>query len=193
MDSDRFMLHRPPDRDQTIPGESLSHDQRIVVIQDTREQDPWFFSPKEFVIVKAKLDEGDYSIRGFEKRITIERKWPNDFLTCCGSQRDRFKRELERMKNYDYAEVIVEGIPRADMSEGEYRSLISPHSVYATIASISMNYKVMTYIFDTRAEAQSWAAKIFHLWIRRILKGLGKPGDLGIAQELSLVKPGAVS
>ena len=71
----------------------------FIIIIDTREQDEYKF--KSILTVRDKLNTGDYSLRGFENDITIERKSLGDFISSISHGRDRFKSELARMKDYD--------------------------------------------------------------------------------------------
>lgn len=92
----------------------------FVVIVDTREQAPFSFqgirndSDKKYrpLIVyteRAGLATGDYSIKGFENRIAIERKSLADLFSTFTHERERFIRELERMQSLEFAAVIIEG------------------------------------------------------------------------------------
>lgn len=91
----------------------------FTVIKDTREQQGWEFSLEEkkpgncqltnFEI--GKLDTGDYSIKGLEHLVTIERK--NGFSELFGNlgssvSRQRFEREMERMAAIPYSYILVE-------------------------------------------------------------------------------------
>lgn len=78
------------------------------ILVDTREQkDVFSFVFSEDEVVRRKLDVGDYSIEGFENKITIERKRSTmELHICLFSQWGRFERELKRMQFFDEAYVI---------------------------------------------------------------------------------------
>ncbi len=77
------------------------------IIRDTREQTPWAFGDIE--IVTKKLDSGDYTLEGFEKILCIERKKSvAEIALNVGSDRIRFNKELERMKEFEHAYLICE-------------------------------------------------------------------------------------
>lgn len=91
------------------------------VVIDTREQLPWQFDGlytdmsarggrRPLVVEKAvaTLRQGDYSIRGFENQVAIERKSLPDLFGTLGRGRDRFARELERLAALDRAAVVIE-------------------------------------------------------------------------------------
>ena len=80
------------------------------LIIDTREQNPLKFRlSKNITEIKSqKLDVGDYSVAGYETKIAIERKNPLDLFGTTGKGHERFKREIDRAKEYDYFAIIVE-------------------------------------------------------------------------------------
>ena len=51
--------------------------------------------PKGLTIVRDKLDIGDYSVRGFEREIVIERKSLGDLYGSCFGDWPRFLTELD--------------------------------------------------------------------------------------------------
>lgn len=104
----------------------------IRVVIDTREQRPLRLAPLQ--VEEGTLQTGDYSVLGLEDEISLERKSLDDFLACCGRERERFERELMRMLAYPVRGVFIEAT-MADISMGEWRSKISPKAVKASIHS----------------------------------------------------------
>ena len=101
---------------------------------DNREQLPLVF--KNLRSERATLTTGDYSIRGLENEFACERKSISDLTQCCtGDNRARFKRELLRLRGYDFVRLVVVGTVE-DIREHRYRSEISPQSVLGTLAAI---------------------------------------------------------
>ena len=82
----------------------------MIIIQDTREKQPWNFEAYDGVEqVVAKIDAGDYVIQGQEQLIAIDRKKSVSELSInLGAQHQRFARELERMGNFEHRYVICE-------------------------------------------------------------------------------------
>ena len=78
------------------------------ILVDSREQAPWRF-PDDIETARATLATGDYSVAGLESHVCIERKSLSDLVACLGVERDRFKRELARMRAFALAVVVVEG------------------------------------------------------------------------------------
>ena len=82
---------------------------KYVVIRDTREQNGWDFttgSSCDGTVVEG-LKTGDYSIKGYEYLLSIERKGCIAELAT-NLVEDRFERELERMEAFKYAFMIFE-------------------------------------------------------------------------------------
>lgn len=65
------------------------------IVVDTREQRPFAFAG--LVTVRRKLDYGDYSLRGSERAVAVERKSLADLFgtVVVAANRMRFERELE--------------------------------------------------------------------------------------------------
>jgi DNA excision repair protein ERCC-4 len=78
----------------------------LTAIIDTREQLPLDLSPLQTEL--GTLATGDYSIKGLESYIAIERKSAMDMYGCLGGERERFERELQRMLAYPCRAVVVE-------------------------------------------------------------------------------------
>lgn len=78
---------------------------RLVV--DTREQRPLCFEHLE--AVRGTLATADYSIEGLEDAFMVERKtWP-DFIRSVTADRERFFRELERMRSAECRRLVIIG------------------------------------------------------------------------------------
>jgi DNA excision repair protein ERCC-4 len=75
-------------------------------IIDTREQSPLDLEPLR--TVAGTLDTGDYSLRGLEHIVRIERKSLPDLVGCVGRERDRFEREVQRLLAFEVRVLVVE-------------------------------------------------------------------------------------
>lgn len=78
----------------------------VVAIIDTSEQQPLALSPLQTEI--ATLDTGDYSIKGLEHVVRIERKSLQDLIGCVGAERERFDREVQRLLAYPIRILLIE-------------------------------------------------------------------------------------
>ena len=102
------------------------------VIIDKREQLPWNLEP--LTCQAGTLQTGDYSLLDFPNEISIERKELSDFVGCVGGGRERFERELERLKAYRVHAVIVEASWQ-DLAEGNWRSKLTSQTVLRSLSS----------------------------------------------------------
>src|SRR5689334_3715967 len=107
----------------------------VAVVVDTREQEPYSFDPERVLAQRGALRAGDYSLAGFENRIAIERKSLDDFVSTVIRDRDRFLRELDRLRDLDAACVVVEG-NLSDVLRGKYGGGAHPNSVFGAALSI---------------------------------------------------------
>ena len=85
--------------------------EKPVLVVDTREKQPWDFEGDEAFaeVVYEKLDGGDYSIRGMEHIITIERKATVDELfTNFTKDKKRIAAEFDRLSDHPFKFVVVE-------------------------------------------------------------------------------------
>src|SRR3989304_1202183 len=128
------------------------------LIIDTRENLPLFRKPpKGLLIVRDTLRAGDYSCKGFEGNIAIERKSLNDFYGSIGNGRDRFKRELELLKGYQWAGLVIEADEATVLSANSMYTQMHPLAVKQTIVSIELRYRINIYYSKCRADAERWA------------------------------------
>ena len=105
---------------------------RPVVLVDSREQRPWSFENLE--TERGTLDTGDYSIRGLTHLVAVERKSLDDLLGCIGRDRDRFKRELARMRGFRFRALLVEATLE-EIEAGQWRSKLKPPHVLGALAA----------------------------------------------------------
>ena len=128
----------------------------FILICDTRENDMLFKRPtKGLVIVRDKLDEGDYSIRGFEKNITVERKNVMDLFQSVGKERDTFKARLGRMAQMEKAFLLIEGSEDEVLSYQPYSNL-HPNVVRGFLASLEVKTPIKIHFAETRKGAERY-------------------------------------
>lgn len=97
--------------------------EQLTAVVDTREQLPLDLSP--LLSMRGTLDTGDYSVRGLEHVVAIERKSLPDLLGCVGQSRERFEREVQRLLAYPVRALVVEAT-WPDLEQGEWRSKVTP-------------------------------------------------------------------
>lgn len=128
------------------------------LVVDTREQSPLFLSniPKGLVVVKDKLDHGDYSIRGFEESITIERKSIPDFYQSITRTRENFMKNLGVIRGYEWKALVIEGPEEEVLFPQEMFYNVHPNTVIASILSIQTRYNLHVYFAKNRRMAEKW-------------------------------------
>lgn len=142
-----------------------------ILIVDTREQMPLVFArlPSQ----RGTLTTGDYSFAGGEELFAVERKSIADLAGCCaGTNRERFARELHRLRGYRFKRLLIIGTV-AEIERGEYRSNIRPASILATLAAIEARYDLPVVFAasptDAAALVESWAC-----WFAREITNAAK-------------------
>jgi DNA excision repair protein ERCC-4 len=128
------------------------------IVVDTREQEPLRFA--RLPSRTGTLSSGDYSIVGLETLFAVERKTVADLVACIGPERDRFERELCRLRGYRFKRLIVIG-QRAEIEQGRYRSNIKPQSVLGSLDVWEVRYGV-PYTFASTPED---AARVVERWV----------------------------
>ena len=123
------------------------------IIRDSREQSPFTFAGYPAVVTVGTLASGDYSLHGFENRIAIERKALGDLIGCLTGERERFERELARLRGYDCTAVVVEA-SSDDLRAGRYRSKLNPESAWQSVLAFSMRYRVPFIFCQSREDAE---------------------------------------
>ena len=143
---------------------SMLADLSPVVVVDTREQTPLVFSRLESKV--ATLATGDYSFTGGEDHLAIERKSIPVLVACCmGSNRERFFRELHRMRGFAFRRLLIVGT-RHEIELGQYRSSIRPRSVLATLSTIEARFDVPV-VFHPDPQEAAWQVEEWIWWYSR--------------------------
>lgn len=102
---------------------------------------------------------GDYSVKGMQGSICLERKSEGDLLSTLTVGRERFERELARMGAMAVKAVVCE-TSWMRLARGEYKSRMTPHSCLQSILGLSVRYGVPFLMVESREAA---AYTIYHL------------------------------
>lgn len=167
-----------------LRGEKLSSEVRPVVIVDSREQTPLRF--ERLTSRLGTLTSGDYAPAGLEHLVAIERKSMDDLVGSLTTDRERFERELHRLRGFRFARVLVTA-PRADLLAGRYRSKATPAALLASVTAFEVRYAV-PFVF---AEDETEAARLVELWLfyatrevtreyASLLRGIGSGESEGV-------------
>ena len=82
----------------------------------------------------------------------------DDLLACVGRERDRFKRELQRLRAYRFRCLVVEA-SYADLERGEWRSKIQPSHVLGSLAAWMAQYSLPIWLAGDHESAARFAEK----------------------------------
>lgn len=135
----------------------------VTIICDQREQLPWDLSPMKSEL--GTLATADYSVKGLEHAIAVERKSLDDFLGCVGQGRERFDRECQRLLAYQTRAIIVEA-SWDELCRGEWRSKITPQAAQGSaLGWIAMGIPLL--FAGSRNHAEKAAARLLFLAARR--------------------------
>jgi DNA excision repair protein ERCC-4 len=148
-------------------GELADHPPVIVI--DTREQDPLAFGRLPWRT--GTLPTGDYSVAGMEELFSVERKSIADLVACCATERERFERELHRLRGYRFKRLLVVGTER-DVIEGRYRSRITPQSVLGSLATWEIRYDIPIVFVSTPEAAARQIERWAFYYARECVLGL---------------------
>ena len=144
----------------------MSKLQPIIVI-DTREQAPWTFECFGVQTEIMGLRSGDYSVRGFETEIGIERKSLDDLVNTLIQGRERFEKELLRAKDYPFFCVIFEG-SWEDIAQGRYFSKASPQSIMQSMMAFTARYGIPFIPGDNRERAEYIAYSLLEKYLHNV-------------------------
>jgi ERCC4-type nuclease len=150
-----------PARKWTLPADLPA--ERVVAVCDTREQLPLSLEPLQ--TVRGTLATGDYSVRGLEHHIAIERKGLGDLLACCGTERERFEREVQRLLAYPVRALVCE-TTWSEIEAGAYRSQIKPQSVIGSLLGWSAMGLPLLMVRD-HATAGKYVGRLLFIAARR--------------------------
>ena len=142
--------------------------QDFCIIIDTREQLPFSFNGFTCQVSRATLQTGDYSVKGYEKNIVVERKSKADLFQSVGRDRQRLQKEFERLTFVKYSAIVIE----ADWREIERKpenTIMNPVAVRNTLFSWCLKYNVIPILANDRREAERLTFE-FLAWAWKSLK-----------------------
>ncbi|WP_428567062.1 MAG: ERCC4 domain-containing protein [Solidesulfovibrio sp. DCME] len=115
------------------------------------------------------MTAGDYSLAGLESLVAVERKSLPDLVACLGRERERFERELERLRGFESAAVVVES-PMADLALGQYRSALNPKAAYESVVAFMCRYRITFYFAQDRRGAERFTFSFLRHFQRTIVR-----------------------
>ena len=147
------------------------------IIVESREQRAWRFEnlPSE----PGALDTGDYSVVGLTHMVAIERKSLPDLLACVGRERDRFKRELQRLRAYRFRLLIVEA-SHTDLEAGLWRSQLKPSHVLGSLAAWTAQYSLPVMLVGNHQAGAEFCERFLYQVARCVAR---ENAAVGVAAE----------
>lgn len=121
------------------------------IIVDTREQQPLIFGDAVGV-ERSCLTIGDYSVRGLESRVRIERKRIGEIAGMCGGDRDRLDRQVKALCDFPVRMLIIEG-RLSEIVTHSYVSEVAPLCVIGMLLRFMSDYQVPVMFCDSPAGA----------------------------------------
>jgi len=128
------------------------------ILIDQREQAPLTFCDT-FTVERVLLPVGDYSLAGATDTVAIERKRNGELQSCCGTDRDRFIAQIERMREYPVRWLVIE-CTMDDVVLGLNRSAINPMSVLGTIIKFGSDWNIPTMLCGDARNASLFVERI---------------------------------
>ena len=135
----------------------VSQNDLPVLLVDTRDQRPLQFShlPAE----SATLYTGDYSVRGLEEVFAVERKSLADLAGSLTRERDRFMREMHRLRGYRSPYLLAIG-DDMELSRLIAQGRLKLQQVEHSLRAIQSRYGVHV----ERAYTEEQAARMVETW-----------------------------
>jgi ERCC4-type nuclease len=141
-----------------------------VIAVDSREKEALQF-PRLRTIRKT-LGEGDYQIVGISD-FSVERKASLDELSgcCMGTNRERFERELFRLRPYSFKRLIIVGATcDEDVLTYRYFSRIAPKAVLSSLYGWQASFQIPFVLVPTPEQAALMIEKWVFYWCRHKVK-----------------------
>lgn len=137
------------------------------VVIDTREKCPFSFDPAKVDTIIDTLATGDYSLWMHTGEVALERKTIDDYVHCLLRERERFFRELERMREYPLRAVIIEA-SWMDIHEHRYVSRADPASIFAWTCCLMVDYQLPVIMAENHAIASRVAQRMICRWAENL-------------------------
>ena len=137
------------------------------IVTDTREQKALWKEGKN--VIRKKLDTGDYSIEGYEDKISCERKNLMDLYSTLGKGHKRFKKELERALELEYFAIVIEGSYSSCYNkdfDGSYHSKMKGFVITSILFTIHLKYGVPIFFCSGRTESKRVIKEIFNAYMK---------------------------
>jgi len=139
----------------------------FTIVRDQREQAPYQFvgltadakqknKPLIVPVESVHLVTGDYSLKGHESIICVERKSKEDLFSTLRDEehRERFRREHERMAAFAFAVVVIEATWPDILGNPPPDCQLNPKTIWRTFQKWRLRYGVAWEAIGPRAMAE---------------------------------------
>ncbi len=127
-------------------SKSKSKPRIVTILIDDRERNSWTINHQGFKFETKRLKVGDYTIKGFEDQVAIEKKSGIIELisNLSGKDRPRFKRFLEKLSKYPIKCIVIEdSLSHIDAAfRACPKTHLEPFSIYYWLSVITIKYKI---------------------------------------------------
>lgn len=138
----------------------------FVIVIDTRESEPFKFKGRN--VVFDKLDVGDYSVKGFESEIAIERKSHGDFLGSITHRRECFMAEMKAMSSYKSKALVVEA-EYGTLVRGHYQfARVNPETSIGTIVALVADWSIPVITAANRLYAEAFTLRMLLRYFMKV-------------------------
>ena len=115
----------------------------ITFIIDSREKMPYALPQSEV----AKLSVGDYTLKGCEGDMSIERKSFEDLFRCLTSDQTRFRSQLKRLGKLPYRALLLDTTISAILL-GHPMCKLSGEDALMRVIALTRQYDIPVYFCD---------------------------------------------
>lgn len=144
----------------------------MIIICDNREQSPYRFDSIPYdgaTVESGTLQTADYSLKGLEDKIGIERKSLDDLAGTLTSGRERFQRECERGKGLEYFGLVIEA-SMEDVRRHKYRSKMKPQALLQSLFAFSIRYGLHVFWCGSREGGEYTTYSLLQKYLKETAK-----------------------
>lgn len=115
--------------------------------------------------ITDRLLWSDYSLKGYEREIIIERKNVSDLYGSLGNGRDKFIEKLMRMSTYEWNGLLIEGNELETLTR-QFHSDMYPSQIFGALISFPIRYGTHVYYAHTVERGRLWVVWMLLKWFK---------------------------
>ena len=135
---------------------------------DTSEQKPFEFPGIE--TQRGNLFTGDYSLLGYEDRVTVERKGYEDAWQCSAKESQRFEECVQRMAAMDRALIVIEPSLKKYSKKPKHVERVTPATAVGRYVSWMAKYRVPVVWCENRSYAARITARFLAAYLSHCVR-----------------------